>query len=268
VGFVSGSRQRTRAAGWTDFYAAAAARDAEQLREVAEKYPGTTPSVWAMQMAGDMHLMEASQELYRDRARAKKLSDQAVDAYATALDQTTETLIAQRATYGIGQAYEAMNDLSEAIKRYQEVTEKWPDSAIAQRAQQRIASLNRSDTREFYTWFFAQKPLSSPQVGSGTGLPGPFAVPREPDLSMPPATDLFGPEGQLPLDFPASGSADASDQTSGSAEGADESATDSKDSKDSTDSNEQTGEQPADGEAPLKVLAEPPADSDADSDVE
>ena len=186
LGFVSSTQRKSRESSWANFFAAAADRNPDALQQLADAQHGNPVAPWALQAAAQARLIEASAALYRDRAEARKGLQVAVDGFEATLEQTNEALLRQRCLFGLGQAYEGLNDLDEAKSRYQQLAETWPDSSIAKQAKQRIESLSDPKTQEFYTWFFAQEPPAAPTSPLGTTPSLPFGqLPSEPDISIP-----------------------------------------------------------------------------------
>ncbi len=200
--FISNSNRRTNEASWTGYYAAASSRDPEELHKVAERYAGTKAAIWALHAAAQANLMQGSQSLYLDRGASREQLREAAEDYVSVLEKlgpSDEPLLRQRALYGLAQAYEAQNELGKAGERYEEIAKAWPESAIGKQAGQRAAALKRTDTQDFYKWFFAQKPPAPTPPRGGTSIP--FGdVPQEPNISMP--APFSGVGGGLGGEFP------------------------------------------------------------------
>lgn len=194
---ISSSRKRSQEAGWTAYLNATANRDPVALQEVA-KLGGSDVSAWALHAAAQAKLIEASTLVHTDRASARTGFQEAIDGFNQALERAnSQTLIRQQTLWGLGQAHEGLNELAKAKEHYKQIQDKWPNSAIAKQAQERINRLNDPATQEFYNWFFAQEPPSR-LPGSGEMQPFPFEVPSNPDFSVPDPPETGGGTSALP----------------------------------------------------------------------
>ncbi len=176
--------------GWTDFFSATANRDPVRLEEIATASGSTPVGPWAQQAAAQAKLVEGSAAVYTDRDKAAASFQEAVDGFTAAIGLAADDeLIRQRSMLGLAQAYEGLNDLPNAKQSYQKLIDAFPETSIADQAQQRMESLSDPATSSFYEWFFAQQPPAAlPASGEVPGLP--FGVPDEPDISLPNFGDL------------------------------------------------------------------------------
>lgn len=208
VRFISNSQHKAQQVGWMEFLEAVADRNPDALLQVADDHAGDSVAPWAQHVSAQAKLIEASSAIYFDRAAAQKDFRLAVDGFNAVLGQTTETLLRQRAQFGLGQAYEGLNELDKAMESYEVFAtgpqdgklenEDWSESAIGRQAQRRIDSLREPQTKEFYKWFFAQEPPAPilPAWGDSPGLP--FGqLPSEPDITFPD----FPQSNDLDIDF-------------------------------------------------------------------
>lgn len=154
-----------KAAGWTAFFDARTTDKPSDLQDVAERYAGDTVAHWSQTVAADMNLATGCQELFQNKALANQHLQEARDGYMTVLDQTSNPELRQRATYGLGQSYEAMagtrqsqGELESAIEQYKKLVDEWPNSVYAYLAQQRLKALERDETKEFYDAFAKYEP--------------------------------------------------------------------------------------------------------------
>ena len=192
------------------------------MSRVALNHAGSSVAPWAQHASAQAALIEASSAIYFDRAAAKKDFLLAVDGFNAVLGQTNEneTLLRKRAQFGLGQAYEGLNELEKAIDSYKVLAEASDDgklaaqdrsdSAIVKQANRRLKSLQDPQTKEFYNWFFAQEPPAPkwPAAGDAPGLP--FGqLPSEPNITLP----TFPQSNDLDIDFeiPLDDTAESSD---------------------------------------------------------
>lgn len=195
---------------------AAAGGDSEVLAKVGDTYSDTEAGSWARLYQGQQLMIQGMTALYRNREEAEILLSDAKQALQSAVNSSSNNLLASRGHYAIAQIEEALGDLSDeqgedgesmlaAIDSYQKVIDLNESEAMVERAEERIAALKKPATREFIAWFSKQdfSPTNDPSLPPST-LPGGSEIPGLPDLSLP-ALDLGGegtsetPEGGLEL---------------------------------------------------------------------
>ena len=203
VTYVRSRGRETESRAWTSLfqaYGTGAATDvAEQMADVAKSYPGTPAGLWALQTAADVHLAEGTQQLFRDREQAKQDLQQAQEAYDTISQQATDPMLKQRALFGAAQALECLGDFGQAEKKYRELSESVPDSAVGQLAGQRLLSLQQPATRDWYRWFAEQKPVARPLSDPSLFNELP-KLPETTNLSLPKPGELMLPTGEPSTD--------------------------------------------------------------------
>ncbi|MEN6450106.1 MAG: tetratricopeptide repeat protein, partial [Thermoguttaceae bacterium] len=119
------------------------------LNEVIENYPNTNVAEMAAVISGDYRLIEGCSRLLTEKAVALQHLSQAVDSYSKALEGGSP-MVRERATFGLGRAWEARGDLEAARRHYKEVVTTWPDGAFVAAAQQRLDDLNRPAMKRFF----------------------------------------------------------------------------------------------------------------------
>lgn len=186
-GITSTMRQSAEESAWASYFDAVGNSDANALQIVAENSSGKVVP-WAYQSAAQSKLIEATQNLYTDRELAKTGFEEAIDGFTKAISRSEDTpLLNQRSLWGLAQAHEGLNTPDKAKATYERLQERWPESPLAKRAQERIAMLDDSSTKDFYTWFFAQTPTPPPAFDAAPSQP--FSVPDEPDVVIPDVGD-------------------------------------------------------------------------------
>jgi tetratricopeptide (TPR) repeat protein len=196
--FVLWSRksESRRAKAWEEYFAASQSADNSdaKLLEVIDDYPRSSAALWARISLADKQLAKGVDQLFNDRTLARQSLDEAVEEFRTALDEAADDpLLAERAMFGLAEAYEAKNDLSQAREQYRALLDQWPQGAFAGIANDRLADLERRGTKEFYDWFAKHSP--QPKAPKGPGVPGqrpPFDTGSLSDDIFSPGIDLHG----------------------------------------------------------------------------
>lgn len=174
------------AEGWDQFFGAVESNNPANLDDFVRSHPGTEVGNMAAVMAGDVHLEIGCNQLFASREKANQQLRQAIDDYQLVLTQTRKPMLLERATFGLARAKEAMGDLNEARKYYEQVTEDWPEGAFASAATQRLADLKKPSILEMYDRFakFEPKTPSDETDKLGPGLPPRLNenVPDEPTV--------------------------------------------------------------------------------------
>ena len=197
---------------------ASASGDSEVLAKVGDTYSDTEAGNWARLYQGQQLSIQGMTALYRNREEAEILLSDAKQALQSAVNSSSNNLLASRGHYAIAQIEEALGDMVDgpsedgesmlaAINSYQKVIDLNESEAIVERAEERIAALKKPENREFIAWFNEQdfSPTNDPSLPPST-LPGGSEIPGLPDLDLSlPALDLGGegtsetPEGGLEL---------------------------------------------------------------------
>ena len=200
--YITSHSQAQQEAAWAAFYAATNTGDPSEFRKVAETYPGTLASGWALESAGDLLLNNGVGDLFRDKEQAAKQMDAARSTFEAVINTFDDEMLIQRATFGLAKTYESMGDLAKATEIYESITKKWPNAEFTQAAADRLDAINRPQAKEWYAWLSEQKPVVN--AASNPGAFGDLPVlPDSPDMSMPKPGELLGPstgetEGVLP----------------------------------------------------------------------
>ena len=167
-------REATASQAWEEYFSALEQPDPnksfERLEQVADDYPADSPAaLWSRLSLADSQLSKGVDELFKDRTSARKALDDAIDHYRAVVETAPAgSLLAERATFGLAEAYESKNDLEQAREHYREVLAEWPDGAFSSMAKSRLDDLDRKSTKDFYDWFAKQSPINKPLKGPGT----------------------------------------------------------------------------------------------------
>ncbi len=181
-------------AGWNQFFQAFGERDPEALEIVASANQGTTAGVWAHLAEADLKLAEGIGDLYTNRDNAKRNLAEAERNYLV-VEKVPESILRQRAWFGLGQVYESMANIEKAKEYYGKLASSSATSGLGKEAQRRTDALSDTSTEKWYNWFANQtpRPPAIPGMpggpGSDLGLPNLPAdlgdLSDRPDLSLP-----------------------------------------------------------------------------------
>jgi hypothetical protein len=164
------TRQRQRATqGWNEFFAGLMAGDESKLEKTAEEYSNTKVEDWAKLVQAEMELGQATDQLMADPPAAREKLSNAVSTYE-GLKKSSNPLVQQRATFGLGQAYESRGELAKAREEYDALVKNWPDSPYTRTAKQRSQALDKQTTKQFYDWLAQYKPETP--ASKLPGVPG------------------------------------------------------------------------------------------------
>jgi len=175
--YTSNKSARRVTSGWDQYFQAISQSDQDLLVQVAENYAGTPPAVWAKLTLADELLRDGSSRMLVDKREAKERLGRAANNYRGVVSEADEPILTQRASLGLGRTYESLNNLERAREQYQTIVRKWPDSAVAKAAKQRLDDLDKGLTKQFYDWIAKyEPPRTTSQPGSPAGLKPDFKL--------------------------------------------------------------------------------------------
>ncbi len=202
---------------WTKLYAGTKPED---LTETAKLYPRTVAAQWALLHAANEYYNTAMQDLPNNRDVAVSNIKKAVALYEqVAKDAPKDSYQVRAAFLGKARCLEARNELDAAIKQYDEIAARWPDSPQAPQAKQLAEALKKPEAAAFYKELYAYSPpkVTLPPLGNERlNFPGSFGGTKaatKPGSSTPPPmpVEVTPPDiseitpapgtGQLPLDI-------------------------------------------------------------------
>jgi len=171
---------------WALYFQALDHQDPEELDAVADKYPNQRVAYWAKVAAADCLRRDGCSELFRDKVVGDEKLTEAVERYTKVLDDADceDTLLQQRAAFGLAQALESQTELERAREYYQEIYTKWKDSPFAAAAKHRYEELGKNSTRSDYDRFAKWSPSRS-SFSDAPGTPGTRLDPGDPNVLSP-----------------------------------------------------------------------------------
>ncbi len=192
-------REATANHAWEEYFSALEQPDPnktfERLEEVADNYQADSPAgQWSRLSLADTQLAKGVDDLFKDRAAARKALEEAIDLYRAVLKKAPgESLLAERAIFGLAEAYESKDELDSARDQYRALLANWPDGAFSSLAKSRLADLDRKSTKDFYDWFAKQSPETKLPKGPGTpGIKPDFDLNKLPEHPFQSGVTLGG----------------------------------------------------------------------------
>lgn len=188
--YMSSQQTKRLGEGWQKYWSAAQENDAKLLDDIAQRYAGTTPGLWAKLSAGEFELSRGTRLLFSQRKEGEEALANAKSSFkAVHQNAQGQPDLLARADLGLAQAHEALAELDDAKKHYEAAARSVADPTLARLASQRL-NLLRDRGNDFYAWFKDQKPTLKPSP-EATGMP------RDPSLPM----DLGSLPDRPTLDF-------------------------------------------------------------------
>jgi len=172
---ISSQKAAEKSQAWDECLTAVASRDAGRLSAVSTRFPGSAAAVWSQILLADNALSEGARIIFIDKARGRERLQAAADTYAAVMSQRPEALAAERATFGLARAREALGELEAARRGYETLVKEYPNSPLRALAETHAAALGRPATAAWYDWFANDaKPTATPAANpaaSGTTAP-------------------------------------------------------------------------------------------------
>jgi hypothetical protein len=184
--YLSAQSERKAAEGWDELYTALdSSTTQEDLTAVATRYSDTSVGPWARVTLADVLANEGTLEIMTNKSAAREKLQRAAEEYQAVLLDVKDSMLLQRATFGLARAHEALGTpdaLASARQEYRSIGEQWPDSPYKKDADERAAALDTTSTKEFYDWLARYEPPRT--MANEPGIPG-----AKPDFLSDPAAD-------------------------------------------------------------------------------
>ena len=194
--WISSSEAKS-AAGWEQLFTASDSEAVGELQNVYEdaEKGDVSRSVgdWAKLSEAKMHLALGTRYLLAGKIPGKKDGEDvpvqelrdAEECFAQLLkaDSGVSTEIREQALFGLAQTKEALcsGNTDAAIEAYQDLIKYRSQSIYAEVAQQRIKTLKKDGTQDFYAWFASRPPVTD----------GPPSFPNDQGASNANSNNLF-----------------------------------------------------------------------------
>jgi len=198
------SSEAESAAGWEQLFTATDSEDIGELQNVyddaQEGKVSRSVGAWAKLTEAKMHLALGTRYLLAGKIPGKKTGEDvpmqelrdAEKCFATLLEDLEadgnpsadwENRIREQALFGMAQTQEALcsGDTAPAIEAYDALKEEYPNSIYTEVAEQRLKTLRKADTEDFYAWFAERPPVAD----------GPPSFPNDQGASNANSNSLF-----------------------------------------------------------------------------
>ena len=119
--WISHASEAKTAQAWDALNSGLESGNPGSFTRVMDDYPNTNVADVAAVVSADLRLADGCDRLFHDKAVAEQQLSQAIELYGKELEQGGNPSLRQRATFGLGRAWEAKGDLDKATRRYQEV---------------------------------------------------------------------------------------------------------------------------------------------------
>ena len=172
---------------WSVYYVGMNEKSPEKLQDVVKEFPRSDAARWANITEGNLLLRKGCELLsvvwktngiyIEDKMGGLDQVEAAIKCYEAA-QGSGDSMLDQQAALGLARAYEAKGDLEKAKAGYEKMQEKWKDGVYAVVVKQRLNSLSKDSTKEFYKRFEKFEP--APALPSATTDYKGTDVPDEP----------------------------------------------------------------------------------------
>ena len=189
-------------AAWNAYFDAEGTRNVEALRSLVDLYPDSSVAPLAQKRVADFRFADGKKLLLTDRGEALRLLDDAANIYQElSASPAASDIVRRQAQLGLALAQETTGALAKAKETYESVSQSFPGTEEAARAEQRLKKIELPEAAEFYDQlaaFKAPEPttdLPKPKGGLPE-LPAPKAqksMPDAPLISLPGLEDVPTP---------------------------------------------------------------------------
>jgi tetratricopeptide (TPR) repeat protein len=148
--------------------------------EIAEEYPNTQASRWALLQAASEFYRRGFFDLPNNRDVAGPTLKRALELFERVeRDPAADAVQARTAAFGIARTLEAQNKLDKAIEQYHKVAKNWPGTDEAAQADSLARELAKPESETFYKELYAY---------------------TRPEFTLPPLGDMKLPINHPPMD--------------------------------------------------------------------
>jgi len=202
LGFLWASLSHSsRTKAWGEYLAALESSNLEELEALVHDYKSGEVAARIRLSAGELLLMEACNEIRSQKEAAREKLEKALGFFLDAQSKSrSDSLSNEQVLYGLGKTYESLamvrtgqDDLSSAIKTYQQLVSQYPQGTYTQETERILKSLESPMTSRLMNFYAAH----TPSVPAENIIPqiDPTVPSLENPIQMPEGFDL--PEGLL-----------------------------------------------------------------------
>jgi hypothetical protein len=153
-----GHSQTEAAEAWDMIGPPVMSPDINHLLQASNEYKGAPAGEFAQELAADMILAAAENELFQQKGVATQHLAQAMDLYEKTWQSSSNPIGRQRALFAKARILETEGKLSDATAAYEELNKQFPKGAYKTIADSRLLQLSRPETDEFYKALAAYNP--------------------------------------------------------------------------------------------------------------
>lgn len=190
VAFLFKARADVEARQWQNLNSAmntfAIDRQTSHLLNLAEEFPDSESSMWALQLAGDVEMSTGLRTLNSDTQSALRNLEKAKKAYQKLLDSPVKKApeLVQRANYALAYCLESLGEFDESKKVYQKIVDEAGTSVYAEPSRLALERLAQPEILAFYD---AYKKSAVAPLGE---------LPKRPDISFPETSAVETPKSE------------------------------------------------------------------------
>jgi tetratricopeptide (TPR) repeat protein len=180
----------------------------KDFQATIDSHPGTQQATVAQLLLGEQLLRTGSDLLYTNKPEGTSNLGKAADAFVAVEASAKDPMLRAWALYGLGRAHESLGELDRARKDYEQLMKDYPQSSLADDAEQHLKNLEKQSTKEFYDWFAKQdpRPLAMEREPGKPGqkpvfdLSDPTSIPSSGEVKLPSSLDGSTTPGTPPAE--------------------------------------------------------------------
>ena len=187
-------------AAWNDYFTAESGRNVEALRSLVDRYPDSPVAPLAQKRVADFRFADGKKMLLTDRGEAMRLLDDAANIYQELLaDVSISLMLRRQAELGLALTQETTGALTKARETYKKISQSFPGTDEATRAEERLKHIESPEAEKFYDQLAAFKPpqpttdLPQPTGGLPPMPPAPTSSPDSPLINLPGPDEVSTP---------------------------------------------------------------------------
>jgi len=192
-----------RSKAWSEYLTALGTQNVEQLEGLLDVYTAGEVAARVRVSAGEIHLREGCQLIFRDRNVAQETLEKALGLFLAADSLVSKgNELVEQVAYNLAQTYEVLaivrtdqDDLTQAKQSYEKIVKTWSEGVYTKTAEERLALLNSQAAQRFYDYYVA-----NPQEPATVQSPIDVSIDPSEPFTMPGDLNLEERLG-MPVEF-------------------------------------------------------------------